>query len=118
MANLAKLTEEVAAKLHEEIEAVVLGKHDRTRFGDEDKAPKFTVLTWAEGRPWLDEEYDSGYGGADCRAFHAYTKNWVIFVGEYDGATSLDRIPRNPTAGTEPYFGGTWTLSLNKKDAA
>lgn len=108
--NLAKWLEARTAADGEDIEAVVLGEHYNKQYDDphSDTAPQKIVLAWAAARPWLDEDYDSGFGGADCRSFHAYTKSWVYFVSEYDGATSLGRVPRNPTAGALPYFAGTW----------
>ncbi len=54
------------------------------------------VVSWEKMRPLLAYEYDSGYGSADCHAITAWTASRVIFVGEYDGATGMNWLPRNP----------------------
>lgn len=45
----------------------------------------------------LDYKYDSGFGGMDCHDIYLYSADWVYYIQEYDGATSIDRLPRNPT---------------------
>jgi hypothetical protein len=105
MANLAKDLETATAALGETIESCVLGTHYNLmcQKGDgADKAPRKQILTWEAARPWLDEEYSNGFGGADCRPFFAYTQKWVWFVHEYDGATGICRVPRNPMSGVAP----------------
>ena len=99
MANLAKNLEAAVAAVNETITHCVLGEHYNFRFGDgdnADKAPINVILSWADARPWLDEEYDNGYGDTDCRPFYAYSETLVWLVREYDGATSIDSVPRNP----------------------
>lgn len=64
------------------------------------------ILTWEEAMPKLDKEFDSGFGSVGCPAIYAYTPNWVIFVSQYDGSTSIKRIPRNPTANINPIMPG------------
>lgn len=54
------------------------------------------LMTWDEARPYLDYEYDNGYGGQDCHSVHIWTPARIIYVQEYDGATWLNSIPRNP----------------------
>lgn len=100
MANLKKDLEE-ALDEGERIEAVVIGPHDRdpNRYGEgslrhADKLNR--VLTWEEAAPILDEEYNDGYGSADCFPFYAWTNTHIYFVCEYDGATSISAVPRNP----------------------
>jgi hypothetical protein len=55
------------------------------------------LYTWPEARPFLNKEYDSGYGSPGCPEFTAWTENRVIFVDQYDGATSVQWVPRHPT---------------------
>ncbi len=91
-----------AALVPEPIEAIVVMKpsdwddtiHSRSvKLGE----PKYDErLSWAEARPWLDYEYDAGYGGQDCHDFYAWTPNLVAFIHEYDGSTSVMSVPRNP----------------------
>lgn len=54
------------------------------------------VLPWSEARPYLDYEYDRGYGAPDCHAITAWTPSLVIWVTQYDGSTGLTTAPRHP----------------------
>lgn len=92
----------------EEIEAISIGKHDRDEYRESDRRPEFArkaLLSREQGLQILDEDYDSSYGSADCFPMYAWTKSRVFFVGEYDGATGLDSVPRNPLA-CNPCFSG------------
>lgn len=63
-------------------------------------APKRgVVLTWSQARPMLDYTYDAGFGAPECDAVWAWTKSRVLFVSEYDGATGIHAVPRNPVDG-------------------
>lgn len=60
---------------------------------------KFPCGTWS----WknvpveiLDQSFDSGYGAQGVPSFVAWSDDYVYYVHEYDGATSLARVPRNP----------------------
>jgi hypothetical protein len=57
------------------------------------------LLSWDEARPMLDYKFDAGFGGQDCHNVWVWTPDRVLFVAEYDGATSVEGVPRNPTAG-------------------
>ena len=61
-----------------------------------EKQPKGKVLTWEDARPWLDYETDYGYGAPKHNSVYCWTKNWVLFFSQYDGATNVNCIPRNP----------------------
>lgn len=109
MGNIAEWLKEAEASTGETIEAIVVGQHDkdpdrysskRVKPADED-----VVLSREAGLTKLDQEYDSGYGGADCFPMYAWTKSWVYFIGEYDGATGLNAVPRNPSE-CSPQFSG------------
>ena len=54
------------------------------------------VLEWEAARPYLDYEYDTGYGAPECHAITAWTANKVLYVVQYDGSTGIVAIPRNP----------------------
>lgn len=109
MANIRHWLEEAEAKFGERIEAIVVGPHDRrvSKYSGDDKpeSDENVVLSREEGLAKLDEEYDNGYGGADCYPMYAWTASRVYFIGEYDGATGPSWVPRNPTA-CEPAFSG------------
>ena len=53
-------------------------------------------VPWEIAAPVLDYEYDNGFGGQDCHDIHAWTATRVLFVHEYDGATSVESVPRHP----------------------
>lgn len=59
------------------------------------------LLSWAEARPLLDHEWDSGFGGQDCPDFTAWTADRVLSIHEYDGSTSIIWVPRNPVGQLE-----------------
>lgn len=46
--------------------------------------------------PILDVEFDTGYGSPDTPRFVAYSVNKIFFPSQYDGATGLEVIGRNP----------------------
>lgn len=95
------LAEEIEAKAEiESILKIVIGP-----FGWHDEDPSDRIvptnrknipISWEEAKPLLGYDYDRGYGGQDCHSIFAWTKNYILFVHEYDGATSINRIPRNP----------------------
>lgn len=55
-------------------------------------------LTWEQAAPLLDYSYDDGFGSMDCHNILVYTSTYIIYVHEYDGATTLRSILRNPPA--------------------
>lgn len=56
------------------------------------------VLTAADAAPLLDYAYDDGFGVQDCHDIYAWTENLVLYVHEYDGATSVESVPRHPAS--------------------
>lgn len=107
MANLKTWLLDGEREVGETIEAVTFAKYDSYR----DTTP------WADadalaGRPVdrdtalaaADVEFSSGYGGAGCPALWAWTATALFIVCEYDGATRLQTLPRNPRQG-EPTYG-------------
>ena len=55
------------------------------------------LCTWEELSPFLDYEYDRGYGSMDCHNIVAWTATKVIYIHEYDGSTTVVYLDRNPT---------------------
>jgi hypothetical protein len=101
--NLAKAFEEQASS---PILAVTISRPYGDRWGSERPEYVGKLLSWEAARPIIDYEYDNGYGSAGCHAVYAWTETQVIFVSEYDGATGISEVPRNPTAGTPEFSGG------------
>jgi len=108
MANIKTwLTEDVAAD-GQTLEGIVFGRHYNDWIDDYTPHPAEDTLVEPEvGLAVLDEEFHCGHGGADCRPMFAWTATKVYFIHEYDGATTLVWVPRNPTS-IAPEFGGQW----------
>jgi hypothetical protein len=51
----------------------------------------------------LDREFDDGFGSEEGVPFRAYSRKWIYFVTEYDGAEYVRYMPRNPGSGVTPY---------------
>jgi hypothetical protein len=106
LSNLRETLEAYEEQYGEPIEAMVVGKHDDRKYDDKEPlADENVILSREDGLRKVDQRYDSGYGGADCFPLYAWTKSRIFFVHEYDGATNINYVPRNPVA-IEPDFGG------------
>lgn len=104
--NLRKALELYEVRHGESIEAIVVGKHYRRSWDDEAKmSDEEVVLDREAGLAKLDQDYDNGYGGADCYPFWAWSASYVYFVHEYDGSTGVAWLPRHPVPG-KPEFSG------------
>ena len=85
----------------EPVEAVVIGRAG-WQFDDFPKPPNHhpsklnTVLKWKEAAPLLDYEFHDGFGAPGCQAITVWTASKVIFVSQWDGATSIESVPRHP----------------------
>lgn len=102
--NIATWIKSAEIEAGEQIEAAVVGRHYNRRWDDASTlADENVILSRDAALAKLDEEYDAGFGGADCFPMYAWSPSWVFYVHEYDGATSLNRLPRNPVA-CEPDF--------------
>lgn len=87
----------LAAADDEVIEAIVLGEGgwggEVDGWGD---YPVGSLLTWDEALPFVDREYDDGYGVPECPSTYAWTATKVLYVVQYDGSTDVCWLPRNP----------------------
>jgi hypothetical protein len=45
---------------------------------------------------WLDVVFNDGFGGPEGHPFTVWTGKRVYFPTEYDGAESVDSVPRDP----------------------
>jgi hypothetical protein len=106
MANIRKWLEKVEAEFGEPIEAMVVGQHYNLRWKDgAARDDENVILTRDAGLAKVDQEFDNGYGGADCFPCYAWTASRVFLIHEYDGATGPVWVPRNPMP-LQPDFGG------------
>lgn len=96
MANIKEMLLEESKENNELIEAIVVGVHYDRKYDGEVRPDENIILSLEQGLAKLDEEYDDGYGGADCYPMYAWSKNWIYVINEYDGSTRLSSIPRNP----------------------
>jgi hypothetical protein len=55
---------------------------------------------------FLEKEFDDGYGGTEAPDLIAWSRNWVIFLDVYDGAESMQWVPKNPKSHTPIRPGG------------
>lgn len=110
MGNIRKWLENAEAATGETIEAIVVGPHynapDKWSANPKVKADENRVLSREDGLKKLDQDYDDGYGGADCFPMYAWTKSRVYFIHEYDGSTGLSSVPRNPVDCSPEFSGG------------
>jgi hypothetical protein len=101
MGNLKQWILEVANG--EPVEAVTIGRmgwggnYNSEFVPSYDAIPKNKAMPWDEAAKWLDYDFDSDYGSVKCQAIYAWTKSRVIFVSQYDGSTSINYVPRNPS---------------------
>lgn len=57
------------------------------------------VLTLDEALPLCEGwSFIGGHGTSECPPTNIWTHDRVYFVDVYDGATSIQWVPRNPTA--------------------
>lgn len=97
----------------EAIEAFVIGSHYDYDDDDDDGSVSGkwagltpgTLYSWDDAVPHLTAEFDVDWGGPRNPPFTAWTKSWVIFCWENDGATGWCRLPRHPQ-GHKPEFNG------------
>ncbi len=67
-----------------------------------DAVPKYQVqkrgivLSWDEAKPLLDYEFRDGFGTPGCNAIYVWTEKRVLYISQYDGATAINSIPRDP----------------------
>lgn len=54
--------------------------------------------SWEVIRPFLDYEYDDGFGAPECHTLQAWTPNKILYIHEYDGSTTVCYVQRNPIA--------------------
>lgn len=85
----------------EAVEGVVIGEMGWGSYGSDGvpnyaQQPRNRVLTWQEALPWIDYEFEAGYGAPGCNAVYAWTASRVLFVSQYDGSTCINSVPRNP----------------------
>ena len=104
--NIKDWLEDAVAVYGEPLEAVVVGTHNDHTWNEGYPLPdENVILDVPTALAKLDLDFDSGFGGADCFPIVAWTKSRVFFIQEYDGATSLGWLPRNPMA-VKPEFSG------------
>lgn len=53
-------------------------------------------LDYHTGLNLLDYNYDAGFGWQDCHDIYIWSADYVYYIHEYDGSTSIQSVPRNP----------------------
>jgi hypothetical protein len=96
----------------EAVEAVVFGEWGWGGYSEPDPAPvpgniQGVVLTLDEAMPYFEGwSFDGGFGAPECYATYIWTNRRVLWVTQYDGATSLESAPRHPVACNPDMPGG------------
>jgi hypothetical protein len=62
-----------------------------------------SLVGWDTAKHALNYQYDAGFGSQDCHDVIIWTNEHVYYVDEYDGSTSIRRVPRNPPGNPEHY---------------
>jgi hypothetical protein len=97
----------------EKVEAIVFGSWgwDGYKEPEGKPVPKETqckILTIDDARPMMwGWSFYGGFGSPTCYAVHVWTDRRVIWVNDYDGATRLVSVPRNPTDREPEMSGGS-----------
>jgi len=105
MANIKDWLEAAEKQFGEQIEAMVVGRHYDRDYEDAKLPDENVLLSREDGLAKVDQEYDNGFGGADCFPLYAWSASRIFFIHEYDGATGPAWVPRYPMA-IAPEFGG------------
>jgi hypothetical protein len=84
----------------EHVEAVVFGDYGWGGYSDPEAVPedkKRIVLTWEEADKYMQGwTFFGSYGSPECYAAYIWSNKRVFWVTQYDGATNIDFMPRNP----------------------
>ena len=55
------------------------------------------LISLEEALVALDYKYNAGFGTQDCHDIYMWSADFVYYVQEYDGSTSIECVPRNPS---------------------
>ena len=55
------------------------------------------TYTFEEAKPFLNYIYSDGFGSMDCHDITAWSDDYVYYIHEYDGSTTVCRLPKRPT---------------------
>lgn len=109
MDNIARDLRKFETEYGELIEAIVVGKHSSRWLSKDLPLPdENVVLSRDAGLAKLDREDNSGRG--EGFPMYAWTASYIFFIVEYQGATTMACLPRNPiacapeTGGENPYW--------------
>lgn len=88
---------------NEIVEGIVFGEYGWGGYGENEcknpipKEMKGVVLTLERAKPLMNGwSFNCGHGSPECYATYIWTNQRVIWVTQYDGATTLDSAPRSP----------------------
>lgn len=93
---LAVGEDKIEAVAIREIECYFWNEKDPRFVPANEAAKENKLFTFAEALELLDYEYEDSYGSMDCHDITMWSADWVYYIHEYDGATYVNRVPRNP----------------------
>lgn len=109
MATVKEWIETAEARCGEKVEKLVIGLgpdwHDEDYVTLPPAPWHNTPLNREEGLAHLTADFYPGFGSPASPPIYAWTPTYLFLIHEYDGATSLRILPRNPI-GCAPDFGG------------
>ena len=84
------------------VDGIVFGNYGNSGYGEPEPNPvpeelKGKLLKPEEAKPYMDGwSFYSDVGAVECYATYIWTNKRVMWITQYDGATNLDSMPRNP----------------------
>ena len=96
----------------EEVESIVFGEYGWGGYKEPEPNPVShdlfgKILSLEDAKPLMQTwSFYTGFGAPECYAVNIYTNQRVIWVTQYDGATSLDSMLRHPKNGVVPNMPG------------
>lgn len=96
----------------ESVEGIIFGDWGWSGFAEPAPPPipqniKARVLSLKDAAPFMEEwSFYGDHGSPKCYATYIWTNKRVLWVTQYDGATSLGSAPRNPLSGIMPDMPG------------
>lgn len=63
-----------------------------------------TLVFYEKTLEVMNYTYDSGFGSMDCHDLKMWSEEYVYYIHEYDGSTSIAKLLRNPPWESLPVY--------------
>lgn len=87
----------------EKVEAIIFGPYGWSGYNEPESKPipkdkQEILMTLEEAKPYMQGwDIYGDHGAPSAYAMYIWTNKRVLWITQYDGATNLDSMPRNPT---------------------